>query len=276
MEPILVVGLDEPEVAELRTRIDRPPMNLLGDDILERSAVVANCRMNRERGLVGPNGYGKELGFDPLDFLRQRAASGRGVAWLDLCCGTGKALVEAAGVVHEEGPGAWVEIVGVDLVGMFRRPEPAMTCLRLVEASLTAWRPERRFDLITCVHGLHYVGDKLGLIARAASWLVEDGRFVANLDPANLKLAGDPDGGRAIVAGLHRAGLEVDRRRRRIACRGRKDLRWPYRYLGADDRAGPNYTGQPAVDSHYDATGSATPADPSIPGRGDGRCPIPE
>ena len=24
----------------------------------------------------------------------------------------------------------------------------------------------------------------------------------------------------------------------------------PYRYLGADDRAGPNYTGQPAVDSY--------------------------
>jgi hypothetical protein len=26
----------------------------------------------------------------------------------------------------------------------------------------------------------------------------------------------------------------------------------PYRYLGADDQAGPNYTGQPAVDSHYE------------------------
>jgi len=26
----------------------------------------------------------------------------------------------------------------------------------------------------------------------------------------------------------------------------------PYRYLGADDRAGPNYTGQPAVDAHYE------------------------
>jgi hypothetical protein len=25
----------------------------------------------------------------------------------------------------------------------------------------------------------------------------------------------------------------------------------PYRYLGAADSGGPNYTGQPAVDSHY-------------------------
>ena len=52
-------------------------MNLLGDDILERSAVVANCRMNRERNLVGSNGYDKELGLNPLDFLRERVASGR-------------------------------------------------------------------------------------------------------------------------------------------------------------------------------------------------------
>ena len=28
-------------------------------------------------------------------------------------------------------------------------------------------------------------------------------------------------------------------------------LSLPYRYLGADDRAGPNYTGQPAVVSYY-------------------------
>jgi hypothetical protein len=32
-------------------------------------------------------------------------------------------------------------------------------------------------DLITYVHGLHDVGDKFGLVARAASRLVEDGWF---------------------------------------------------------------------------------------------------
>ena len=31
----------------------------------------------------------------------------------------------------------------------------------------------------------------------------------------------------------------------------------PYRYLGADDQAGPNYTGQPAVDSYYEVIGEA-------------------
>jgi SAM-dependent methyltransferase len=225
-------------------------MRLLGDDELERSAVVANCRMNRERGLTGSNGYAKEVGFNPLDFLKGRLAPGRPVAWLDLCCGTGTALIEAARVIRAEG--LVVEIVGVDLVGMFRRPDPGLTCLSLVEGSLTTWRPNRQFDLITCVHGLHYVGDKLGLIARAASWLAEDGLFVANLDLANLKLADGRAAGRKLSYDLRKGGLGYDGRRRLVVCRGRTAVNLPYRYLGATDRAGPNSTGQPAVDSYYE------------------------
>jgi SAM-dependent methyltransferase len=178
-------------------------MDLISDDELERSAVVANCRMNRERNLTGSNGYD-------------------------------------------------VEIVGVDLVGMFLRPDPAPSCLRLVEASLSRWLPDRPFDLITCVHGLHYVGDKLGLIARAASWLAEDGLFVASLDLHNVKIADGESTLRRIAADLRRAGLLFDGRRRLVTCRGRKVVSLPYQYLGADDRAGPNYTGQPAVNSYYD------------------------
>ncbi|WP_165247984.1 class I SAM-dependent methyltransferase [Paludisphaera soli] len=229
-------------------------MDLLADEQLERSAVVANCRMNRERSLTGSNGYDKEVGFDPLDLLKGRVDPGRPAAWLDLCCGTGRALIQAARTARSEGLD--VEIVGVDLVGMFDRHDADPTSLRLVEASLSNWRPERPFDLITCVHGLHYVGDKLGLIARAASWLAEDGLFVASLDLQNLKIA---DGGstvRRLATDLRRAGLEYDRKRRLVACRGRRDVDLPYRYVGADDRAGPNYTGQPAVDSYYaDADG---------------------
>jgi SAM-dependent methyltransferase len=227
-------------------------MNLLSDDILEHSAVVANCRMNRERVLVGSNGYDKELGLNPLDFLRGRVASGYDPAWLDLCCGTGRALIEATRIVHAEGLGTRIGIVGVDLVGMFLTPEPGLDGLWLVEASLRTWRPEGRFDLITCVHGLHYIGDKLGLIARASSWLVEDGRFVANLSLENLNIASDPNSNRKMVAGLRRAGLEFDSMRRLVTCQGRKNLGLPYKYLGADDRAGPNYTGQAAVNSHYE------------------------
>jgi SAM-dependent methyltransferase len=194
-------------------------MHLLGDHELERSSIVANCRMNRERDLVGSNGYSREVGFNPLDLMRSRAAHGRETAWLDLCCGTGRALIQAAGLVRAERLG--VEIVGVDLVGMFHRPAPGLTCLRPVEASLTTWLPDRHFDLTTCVHGLHYVGDKLGLVARAASWLVGDGLFVANLDLHNLKFADGKPAGRRASLDLRRSGLEYDRRRRRIVCRGR-------------------------------------------------------
>jgi SAM-dependent methyltransferase len=224
-------------------------MKLLSDDELERSAVVANCRMNRERVLTGSNGYSREVGFSPLDYLRERKAPGRLVAWLDLCCGTGKALIEAARISHPEGMD--VEITGVDLVGMFDRPDLNLTHLRLVEASLRTWRPERKFDLITCIHGLHYVGDKLGLIVRAAMWLTDDGFFVANLDLKNLKLADGQPAGRKVVSDLRRAGIDYNRRKRLVVCRGRKNMRLPYRYVGADDGAGPNYTRQPAVDSYY-------------------------
>ena len=225
-------------------------MRLLGDEALERSTVVANCRMNRERDLLGSNGYDRELGFNPLDFLKERTATGHFAAWLDLCCGTGKALIQAAGFV--QGEGLDVQIVGVDLVGMFAPTDSSVSCLRLVEAPLSIWRPERWFDLITCVHGLHYVGDKLELVARAASWLVEDGLFVANLDLHNLKFDDGKPAGRRVVVDLRGSGMEYDRRRRLVVCRGRKVVAVPYCYLGADDRAGPNYTGQPAVDSYYE------------------------
>ena len=224
-------------------------MDLLGDDKLERSAVVANCRMNRERDLRGANGYDRELGLDPLDFLKARLAPGRPAAWLDLCCGSGKALIDAATLSHADDLD--VRIVGVDLVGPFFGFDPALHLLRLVEASLTTWRPDRAFDLITCVHGLHYIGDKLGLIARAASWLAGDGLFVANLDLRNLRLADGRAAGRRVTAALRRSGLEYEGRKKLVRCHGRKSLDLPFAYLGADDLAGPNYTGQPAVNSYY-------------------------
>ena len=226
-------------------------MRLLGNDELERSAVVANCRMNRERNLLGSNGYDRELRFNPLDFLKQRIATGHLVAWLDLCCGTGRALIQAARQLRAEGLVSSIEIVGVDLVGMFDPIDSSLSCLRLEEASLSTWRPDRSFDLITCVHGLHYVGDKIGLIARVASWLVDDGLFVANLDLTNISLS-DGKTKRKLVAQLRGSGLEYDRRKRQIVCRGSKRPTFTFRYVGADDRVGPNYTGQPAVTSHYE------------------------
>jgi SAM-dependent methyltransferase len=200
--------------------------------------------MNRERELTGDNGYQRELGLHPLDFLRARQ---RPVRWLDLCCGTGRALLQADGLL---GPHEDVRIVGVDLHEMFW-PGPRSARLHLVAASLHDWQADERFDLITCVHGLHYLGDKLGVIVRAASWLADDGVLVANLDAANLRDERGAPLGRLGPRLLREAGLTYDTRRHRLICHGRKLLDLPLDYVGADDTAGPNYTGQPAVHSLY-------------------------
>ena len=94
-------------------------MQFVNDDTLERSTVVANCRMNRERCLTGTHGYARDLAFNPLDFLTNVLTDHGQGAWLDLCCGTGRALIEAAERVQTDGLASRVEIVGVDLVGLF-------------------------------------------------------------------------------------------------------------------------------------------------------------
>lgn len=230
-------------------RVDR---RLLFDDDLALSAVVANCAMNRERQLAGVNSYTRELGFNPLERVRSRALhDGRG-SWLDLCCGTGRALLRAAYPLRRDGLADRVALVGVDLVDYFDPVPDANLPVELVCASVTNWVPMRRFDLITCVHGLHYVGDKLAAVTRAASWLTDDGLLVADLDLTGIRLPDGRPAGRALAGALRRAGFEYDPRRRRISCTGWRDVTLPYGYLGADDKAGPNYTNQPAVNSYYE------------------------
>ncbi|MEV6966251.1 class I SAM-dependent methyltransferase [Hamadaea sp. NPDC051192] len=211
---------------------------LLDAAALEASSVVANNAMNRERGLAGVNSYTRDLGFDPVAYL----ASTGGSSWLDLCCGRGRALIEASA-------GFAGRIVGVDLVDFFDPVPPGRSNLRLTVASLHEWQPDGAFDLITCVHGLHYVGDKLGVLRRAVGWLAPGGRFAANLDLASVK--GVPGVARA----LRGCGLTYDARRKLIGCAGPVAVELPYEYQGADDEAGPNYTGQPAVDSYYRLAG---------------------
>src|SRR5258708_16035460 len=93
-----------------------PP--LLDTGLLESSSVVANAAMNRERNLAGPNSYSRDLGFDVKGFLIERLEKQQRVAWLDLCCGTGKALIQAAEICQQEGFSAQISITGIDLAGM--------------------------------------------------------------------------------------------------------------------------------------------------------------
>lgn len=179
---------------------------LLDDEALESSSVVANCAMNRERSLSGSNGYGRELGLDIIAELTDRSARSGRVRWLDLCCGSGRALSEATRVLAGS---ERVEIVGLDLVDHFVT-DSVPPVLRLVTGSVTEWVPEGRFDLITCVHGLHYVGDKLGVLTRAAAWLADDGLFAANFDVRSVRRADGTPAGRRLTAELRRQGFVYD------------------------------------------------------------------
>src|SRR5262245_26469669 len=129
---------------------------LVDEATLESLAIVANNAMNRERSLRGSNGYARDLHMDPFEWLSARARSkGAPVSWLDVCCGTGRALDEAASLAAARPP-EWLRITGLDLVSS-SPPRPGVEC---IEGSIRTWTPTTQYDLITCVHGLHYVGDK--------------------------------------------------------------------------------------------------------------------
>jgi SAM-dependent methyltransferase len=226
--------------------------SLLDDNGLEKSEVVANAVMNRQRGLSGGNSYAKELGFNPIEFLRRRLSVQKEAAWVDLCCGTGRALIQAAQACQENGLQSGVTLVGVDLIPMFDQIPSGLNILSLQQSSVTRWQAPQQFDLITCVHGLHYIGDKLGVIHKASRWLRKGGLFAAHLDYTNLRLRELTSARIRIGRDLHKAGFNYDSRRHLLTCYCPTERPLPYRYLGADDLAGPNCTGQPSVDSHYE------------------------
>lgn len=220
--------------------------------------------MNRGRGLAGVNSYHRTLGFDPHGFLRDRLAERGRASWLDLRCGEGKALIQAAGRLAADGA-AGFSIVGVDPVGRIAPVGPPYGAsaagrpllppgLGFLTASVASWNPPTTaYDLITCVQGLHYIGGKLNLLTRAAHRLADDGLFIADFDPASIRAEDGRASNRRVICALRQAGAEYDGRRHRVTWRGRIALEFPAaRYLGADDAAGPAYTGQPAVSSHYD------------------------
>ncbi len=219
---------------------------VLSEEQLEALDVVANCTMNRERELVGANGYGRELGFDPLPWLRARPRDHVAPArWLDLCCGSARALLIAAQRLEEAGARD-IELIGVDLVGMFRGRHPRV---RLLVSPLRLLAPVGPCDLISIVHGLHYVGDKLGTLQRVAGWLKPDGQLVAQLDLDHVLIDARKHR-RRLLAQLRAAGFRWDSRRHRISIEGPPRASLDLVFVGAR-RGGPNYTGQPAVCSDY-------------------------
>lgn len=225
---------------------------LLDQAKLLSSGVVANNLMNRARVCAGGNGYQKDLKFELMEFLAKRLADGKEVGWLDLCCGEGRALIEVAEMFAAQNQFLNLRIIGVDLVGMFQTVTPLPESLTFVASAVEDFDPgAMRFDLITCVHGLHYLGDKLACLQKAAAWLKPDGVFLANLDVKNLKISGETKPARKFASFLRKNGFCYDAGKHLLTLHGAKNFEVPFEYLGADDAAGANYTGQAVVDSYY-------------------------
>lgn len=123
-----------------------------------------------------------------------------------VCCGSGRALIQAARQVDRAGLAGQVVLVGLDLVDAFDAVPGSAQGLELVCAPVAAWESARSFDLITCVHGPHYIGDKLALLTRAAGWLTPAGRLVADLDLAAVQVGG-PAAARRLRSRLRAAGF---------------------------------------------------------------------
>lgn len=229
---------------------------LLDNSELENSSIVANSLMNRSRKCFGGNSYNKELSFDILEFLKIRSKTQNQVRWLDICCGEGNALIEAANSLATKNLTKDVEVIGIDLVGMFQKHSIDYNFLQLIEIPFENYTPNYSFDLITCVHGLHYIGDKLAFLQKAVSFLKPDGIFLANLDISNLKFENGKSANRKISKELRNNGFEYNPPKHLLFFKGKKVVKFNLEYIGADDQVGANYTGQAVIDSYYKETRS--------------------
>lgn len=93
------------------------------------------------------------------------------------------------------------------------------------------------------------MGDKLGCISKIAAALTSNGVFIANMDPANIWIDGEAK--TKLLQILRRNRIDFNSRKKLIRMQGNRDINFHLNYLGADDTAGANYTGQEAVNSHY-------------------------
>ncbi len=230
-------------------------MTMLRPDELLSSPIVANSTMNRGRDLSGVNSYERDLRFSPTDFLADRVQERGHALWYDACCGQGRALIEAARQFQATDWGRPVRIVGVDLVETFT-PEHAPH-VTLIAADVAAFRLDHphqvHADLITCVHGLHYLGDKLGFLETAYAMLAPGGLLLTHLDPDNLRAIGaGASVWRQAVRRAAKDGVALNFKGHVLRIvQTEAALDFGVTYQGATVSEQPNYTGITVIDSWY-------------------------
>lgn len=225
-------------------------MSLLPENQLMWSSIVANSKMNRKRQASGINSYEQDFKFKPDAFIEQKLKENVKAAWLNLCCGEGNALIQAANYFRNKRLQQNITLTGIDLVDSFQSFDEKITCIHFKTGSVVEWIPDQSYDLISCCHGIHYLGDKIKVIKKALAVLNKDGLFISNLDLTDIMI----DGNSAkifLINNFKKNGLDYNNRTKILKRSGPAEIDFDLLYLGADDTCGPNYSGQDAVSSHY-------------------------
>jgi ubiquinone/menaquinone biosynthesis C-methylase UbiE len=223
-------------------------MKLLSEDKLIWSPTVANSRMNRGRNSSGINSYEQDIHFKPEDHIQTIIDKNGCAFWLDLCCGEGRALVQVYQYFAQANLADKIKLVGIDLVDVQNRNLPVQ--IKIYTGSILNFIPNEKFDLVTCIHGLHYVGDKLKMITKACSLLNTAGLFIANLDLTDISI--EKTNSNAFLKSQFRKNhLSYDQKKRILEKHGGSAINFNCEYMGADDDHGTNYTGQESVKSYY-------------------------
>lgn len=225
-------------------------MKLLPEKELIWSPIVANSNMNRKRNASGVNSYAQEIRFEPEQFLKNFIEEYGRVKWLDLCCGQGNALLQSARYLENQKLQNKASLTGIDLVNYFTSTPKHIYCVHFEVSSLLNWTKIEKYDLITCIHGLHYVGDKLSTLKKYLAMLSPNGHFTANLDLKSIHIE-NHNTSKFLQPIFEENHISYNSKTKMIECIGTKIIEFGVQYLGANDKAGPNYTGQEAVDSYY-------------------------
>ncbi len=227
---------------------------LKNDDELQWSAIVANNSMNRKRKATGVNSYEKDLKLDPIIFLSEKLLESNleKVKWLDICCGEGNALIQTAQFFQFNNQASKVELMGVDLVNYFSDYNDSLNnFLTLKDENISTWNSATKFDLITVVHGFHYIGDKIGTIEKLMKNLKPNGLLIGNLALNNIIINNVNNSSTEIKRYFKKNNIIYNSRTKILKIEGARMIENRYEYLGANDQAGPNYTGQAVVNSMY-------------------------
>jgi SAM-dependent methyltransferase len=183
------------------------------------------------------------------------------VRWLDACCGEGRALREASQLWTSMPWSRHLEIVGLDLWDDLPPSQASADgpALRFVGADIADWTPpDVPLDLITCVHGLHYLPNKLGFLERAYSWLAPDGGLLlAHLDTANVRQEGSEttDLWATLARRARKQGVTLRLSNHLLRLQRTPDspntLTFDCSFVGRTVSPKPNFSGMTVIDSWY-------------------------